>query len=330
MENAPILVHNQNSDLLSATHRSSTFYQLYFLVPVQPITASIGISKEQLPMSSCMQQKRLAYIGNPTAMVSHSRTVNPSLILLKFENEFDLFFANMQNGHDSNLKVAQLNICQFVKICIVTVYLAMDGAQSKKMWNIFKFGSTVWEIETNDSDIDMAIDMKQSNVSRSAKQKVLKAIMERIRNETQLLLITDITNARYPIIRIKDRCYGIQIDLSVADKYCLKTTQYVQSTIDTIEGFGIPIRKFIIFIKHWSKRCGINNALKCYLNSFGYTLMAIHYVQSLVLGCRLIEKKVSCLVIGFFSFYGFRFNHRLHRIDITNGTGLPSKRRPVI
>merc|ERR1719242_1336177 len=108
------------------------------------------------------------------------------------------------------------------------------------------------------------------------------------------------------------------MDLSVADEHCLKTTEYVLSAIDVLKGFGIPIRRLLVFIKDWTKRCGINNALKCYLNSFGYTLMAINFLKCLF-HRFLIEKirKVSCLIAGFFSFYGFAFDASVHCIDVT-------------
>merc|ERR1719242_130339 len=110
------------------------------------------------------------------------------------------------------------------------------------------------------------------------------------------------------------------MDLSVADEHCLKTTEYVLSAIDVLKGFGIPIRRLLVFIKDWTKRCGINNALKCYLNSFGYTLMAIHFCLMICCGDEFtIEdtQKISCLIAGFFSFYGFTFDASVHCIDIT-------------
>ena len=255
---------------------------------------------------------------------------------MNFEKEIEFIKAKPCNANLVNCRVHQLYISDFIERCIKIVNRHQNTKSNNTEWNIFSFGSKILKIDTVDSDIDIGIDMKQTNVHRSVKQITLRKIMERIRkfgkykfNQKQNeLYVEDITNARYPIISIRDKCFGIKIDLSVADEHCMKTTEYISSLFDYYEQFGIPIRTFIIFIKYWSKKCGINNSLKGYLNSFGYTLMAINYIHCL-LCCKnpyiANIQRVSCLVAGFFLFYGEIFEHNVHCIDIVKKATLPFK-----
>ena len=42
---------------------------------------------------------------------------------------------------------------------------------------------------------------------------------------------------------------------------------------------GYPMRRMIIFIKYWTKQNGINDAPHHYMNSFGFTIMFIKFIQ---------------------------------------------------
>eukprot|EP01083_Nonionella_stella_P170786 581981_1 len=136
------------------------------------------------------------------------------------------------------------------------------------------------------------------------------------------LVIGDILHARYPIISIKEGKGGVKIDLSIADEYCEQTTQYILNMIELYtKQFGVPVRPFIIFIKYWSKQCGINDASKGYLNSFGFTLMALKYIQCVTYHNQFIigsVRNLSCLIFGFFFFYRYSFEHTRHCVDIRN------------
>ena len=252
----------------------------------------------------------------------------------KLADDADTFYK--ESRCDIDLKKEQDDFINYVSFCVTII-----NAQCNGYWDIFPFGSAVWKIQTKESDIDLAIEMKQSNVSRTTKQNILRKIMKMIKGNKSFE-VEDVTFARYPIIKIKDKVHGIDMDLSVADEYCQKTTQYISSLINDYEQFGIPVRKFIIFIKDWSKKQKVNNALKCYLNSFGYTLMSLHFVHCLMnhknvqivyeatvtsFGCLCkLLRKASNLIAGFFLFYGWTFDPHLNRIDITQKQLLCGKR----
>ena len=286
---------------------------------------------------------------NPTAMV-----VQETDIAQKSSKQIPINFANESvcKDVDKLYKESQCSIDakqdqdNFVK-CISSCVHAVSAQYGNKKWNIFPFGSAVWGLQTKESDIDLAIDMKQLNMAKMTKQNILRKIMKMIKKVYDYD-VEDVTFARYPIIKIKDKVYDIDMDLSVADEYCQKTTQYILNVINDYQQLGIPVRKFIIFIKDWSKRNNVNNALKCYPNSFGYTLMALHFVHSLIsnstcadivydilpgyrrafdprLQIQGILQKIDNLIAGFFAFYGWAFDPKLHRIDITQTELLCSK-----
>ena len=242
------------------------------------------------------------------------------------DKEVDKLYKESQCSADA--KQEQDDFINCISSCVHAVSVQFGGS-----WHIFPFGSAVWGLQTNESDIDLAIDMKQSNVSRQTRQEILRNIKKKV-EENERFVVKDVTFVRYPIIKINDTLHGIDMDLSVADKYCLRTTQYVLSLINGYEQFGIPVRKFIVLIKDWSKKNEINNSMHSYPNSFGYTLMALHFIHCLMnnyknaeivfeqkvesFGCICkILQKISNLVAGFFAFYGWTFDPHLHRIDIT-------------
>eukprot|EP01084_Bolivina_argentea_P297588 512701_1 len=100
------------------------------------------------------------------------------------------------------------------------------------------------------------------------------------RNKT--FVIQPILHARYPIITIDNRRINIKMDISICDDYCVENTRdIILEYINKYIAYGYPMRKFIIFIKYWSKRRYINDSPNRFINSFGFTLMAIKYIQYL-------------------------------------------------
>ena len=80
--------------------------------------------------------------------------------------------------------------------------------------------------------------------------------------------------------------------------------------------------ELIVFIKHWSKEKRINNAYQCYLNSFGFTMLAIKFLQFYM--TSHIERKqeinvdLGHLIAEFFKFYAEHFDPKRHAISIAD------------
>jgi len=67
--------------------------------------------------------------------------------------------------------------------------------------------------------------------------------------------------------------------------------------------YHLPVRKLIVFLKKWSKVRGINNSYHGYLNSFGFTLLILKFIQSSeTQGLLQHRRSAADLVSGFFEF----------------------------
>eukprot|EP01083_Nonionella_stella_P245960 854485_1 len=173
-------------------------------------------------------------------------------------------------------------------------------------WNVFIFGSESWNIRGADSDIDIGIQLPFAT-RREGKIAALKECMKYIKkvcvHNEQFECIPRL-HATYPIFTIKIEQY--RYDISISDEYCLKTKKIIGDALDGFENnFKIPIRELIVFIKYWSKQRRINNAFKCYLNSFGFTILTLHYLRSVTNDTlhKAYQTDLCYLVCGFFNFY---------------------------
>merc|ERR1711933_510687 len=128
--------------------------------------------------------------------------------------------------------------------------------------------------------------------------------------------VTTVLHARCPIITIHSRKNSMKMDISVADDESIEITKdLIHDLIEKYNELGFPIREFLVFIKHWTKKRCINDSPHRFVNSFGYTLMAIKYIQYLAVK-RRENMNLSCLVYGFFSFYALKFDAKKHVIDV--------------
>merc|ERR1719384_2192663 len=183
---------------------------------------------------------------------------------------------------------------------------------NKKPWSVSIFGSESWGTSGADSDVDLAIFLNFPN-SRFDKKFVLKMLARKLSegDEVGQLVIKQLLHAKYPIVRIQHlQEKSIKVDISIADRFCSKRNELILNMITHYETrYHLPVRKLIVFLKKWSKVRGINNSYHGYLNSFGFTLLILKFVQSMV-GQRPMQYRpsVSDLVVGFFEFYTLRYD----------------------
>eukprot|EP01084_Bolivina_argentea_P029319 54414_1 len=182
-------------------------------------------------------------------------------------------------------------------------------------WNVFKFGSAVLGTNYSDSDIDVAIDLN-FECNHYDKKYVLKELFHIILQYNKLLTGELLLHARYPIIQIYAKLFNIRFDISIADTFCRKTHNYISQCIQQFEEKTVPIKKLIIFVKYWAKQHDINNSYHLYLNSFGYTLLVIKYLQLY----NPINKLLTDLIFQFFWCYHCIFDVNKHSISIANNS----------
>merc|ERR1712130_349150 len=86
------------------------------------------------------------------------------------------------------------------------------------------------------------------------------------------------------------------------------------------------MKELIVIIKYWSKQRGINDAYNGYLNSFGYTLLIIQFIQWLIANKykNIRNENISYFVYEFYAFY---FDQSIYCVDISMRNGRLSKKR---
>eukprot|EP00484_Ammonia_sp_Unknown_P013200 CAMPEP_0197080216 /NCGR_PEP_ID=MMETSP1384-20130603/214018_1 /TAXON_ID=29189 /ORGANISM="Ammonia sp." /LENGTH=942 /DNA_ID=CAMNT_0042519097 /DNA_START=306 /DNA_END=3134 /DNA_ORIENTATION=- len=191
----------------------------------------------------------------------------------------------------------------------------------EKHWEIFTFGSESWGTSCTDSDIDMGIFLNFRNI-RPDKKYLLDRLASIIKEHDKCdeLNVKRILNAKYPILRIRHRNHAlnIKVDVSIADRHCRNRDQLILSVIHVFEQqFAIPVKQLIVFIKYWSKQKGINNAYLCYLNSFGYTLLVLKFLEYFCLTLpadQQHDKSLGYLAYKFFQFYSKQYRPDQHAI----------------
>eukprot|EP01083_Nonionella_stella_P113415 334347_1 len=157
------------------------------------------------------------------------------------------------------------------------------------------FGSVESGIQSKYSDIDIAIHLPQltstvihskqiHNEHRNYAIKLLSHLAEIIDRKhityhdpnPYTLQIQRVLKAKVPIIRVTDPHSKAESDISLANYYT-KPGVRLMKMFTCFE--DDRIKPFILFLKMWSKQRGINDAFRGYLNSFGFTLLAIKYLQ---------------------------------------------------
>ena len=226
--------------------------------------------------------------------------------------------SNRRRNNNNNMDPEELEFFETLKYSQNTI-------KYDREWEIFTFGSESWGTSTRDSDIDMAIFVNFSN-NRPQKKYLLHSLAKIIgeNDNDGVLMIKELLHAKYPIIRITQITYGIKIDVSIADRFCRRRVGWISEIIHKFEQppFEISVKPLIVFIKHWSKQKSINNAYYCYLNSFGYTLLVIKFLQYYCYHthhqskAKLNVSNLSHLVYKFFEFYAKQWNPLKHAIRI--------------
>lgn len=184
-------------------------------------------------------------------------------------------------------------------------------------WNIFMFGSQFWRTSNPDSDVDIACFIRPS-LPHHVRKSLLSALADIIslKDRDHEMSITRRLNVRYPILSIVHSETSIQLDVSIADRWCNPTRLRILHLLDSLETtHRFPfIRALIQWFKYWTKQRSIHNAFKGYLNSFGCTLMVLFFAQIHITECS--QNELGNLVMEFFRFYAVHFDPKRHRVDI--------------
>eukprot|EP01083_Nonionella_stella_P075770 206086_1 len=193
-------------------------------------------------------------------------------------------------------------------------------------WNVFKFGSQALGTSYgSESDHDIAITVNFNN-TREDSIYLLRELTHILSGNVKSWRITPLLHATYPIIQAQCKTSMIKFDISIADAFCEHTQQIMQNYIQYFEQNGVAIKPFIVFVKHWAKQNGINDGYHRFLNSFGYTILVIKFLQIFCAHYGYPGHSLSTLLFGFYYLFAVEFNPTKHSISIiTNSSAFDVK-----
>ncbi|KAI8925631.1 hypothetical protein BC831DRAFT_460042 [Entophlyctis helioformis] len=139
---------------------------------------------------------------------------------------------------------------------------------------VYLFGSSVNNLGTNSSDVDMTIEVVRGDLS-SHPVRNMHHLANSLRRAGMVDVVA-ISNARVPICKFVDRQFGVTADINVGHYLGV----FNSALLKTYTMLDPRIKPFIMLIKMWAKSRDINNPSSGgTLSSYAYTLMAIAFLQ---------------------------------------------------
>jgi len=159
------------------------------------------------------------------------------------------------------------------------------------------FGSIAFGLDGHGSDIDLALPAGVHKVAVSAHQdgavqvRLLKEFMHRLKLNASLSRkagfswkIEPVLHARVPIIKLTARIKGakaktrepLQVDVGVRS-----TQMPITKMISFFCNYDERVAVFFMFVKQWSKRRMVSDAMHGFPNSFGFVMLATKFLQLL-------------------------------------------------
>jgi terminal uridylyltransferase len=138
------------------------------------------------------------------------------------------------------------------------------------------FGSTVCSLACKNSDLDMTFTPGRSkSLSISEKKTALRKVAKELQSHG--MRAVPVLGARVPIVKIRDQSdTWLAVDLSVEnDLPVFKSRLLHEYTL-----IDARFAKLVQLVKAWAKTRQINSAAQGTFNSFGLSLLVLHYLQN--------------------------------------------------
>lgn len=146
------------------------------------------------------------------------------------------------------------------------------------------YGSAGNGLGLQSADVDMSLYMPKEVAIAHGREKgkpdhpkVILARLATIMEENDMVILSRVLEARVPVIKMLDRISELQVDVCVNNTLAVKNTELLKAYVDLDERF----RYVCILVKLWAKRRDLNDAYNGTLSSYAYTLLVIHYLQTL-------------------------------------------------
>jgi len=208
------------------------------------------------------------------------------------------------------------------------------------------FGSSVTGLSLGTGDLDLCLSFKKEQP-----KKVLKKIAGLLREEG-MMDIQQIPRAKIPIVKFTDSRSGLDVDISIENRLAIHNSEMLKGYAQDER-----VRKFILMIKYWASRRGINTAFEGTLSSYAWTLISIQHLQITIPpvapnrqksgGKNLIEingdvfdisndsspfesknqQTIASLLIAFFDRFATRWDWNEMVVSIRNGGPLNAEKK---
>lgn len=163
--------------------------------------------------------------------------------------------------------------------------------------DIHVYGSAGNGLGLRSADVDMSLYIPRAVGAAHGREKghvdapkVILARLAAIMEQNDLTILGKFLDARVPVIKMLDPVSKLQVDVCVNNMLAVRNTELLKAYVDLDERF----RYVCILVKLWAKRRDLNDAYHGTLSSYAYTLLVIHYLQTLdtcVLPC--LQKMVN-------------------------------------
>ena len=130
------------------------------------------------------------------------------------------------------------------------------------------FGSSVTGLSLGTGDLDLCLSFKKEQP-----KKVLRKVAGLLREEG-MMDIQQIPKAKIPIVKFTDSRSGLDVDISIENRLAIYNSKMLKSYAQDKR-----VREFILMIKYWASRRGINTAFEGTLSSYAWTLISIQHLQ---------------------------------------------------
>ncbi|EXC19388.1 hypothetical protein L484_010405 [Morus notabilis] len=197
--------------------------------------------------------------------------MNPNGVLL--EHTLKEILAVLQP--ESNDWVARFQVIEELRRVV-------DSLESMRGATVEPFGSFVSNLFTRSGDLDISIELANgsfiSSSGKKHKQKLLRALMEAMRQRGGWNKYQCIPNARVPILKVQSNIQNISCDISVDNLQAqMKSKMLLWITeIDT------RFRDMVLLVKEWAKAHNINNSKTGTFNSYSLSLLVVFHFQTCV------------------------------------------------
>jgi len=138
------------------------------------------------------------------------------------------------------------------------------------------YGSLSTGTDSVGCDIDLAIECPPRCSPVNLLKELATVLQSHKVKKSKKFKVKRILHAKVPILKLTDPLYDMETDISVYKNHDA-TVKYLREI--TWWNGDDRIRQLIVAIKHWSKRRELNCTMTGKINSFGYTILVLKYLQ---------------------------------------------------